>query len=333
MSLSECGHMEKEIQDLLKKHGFPRELQVAQIIRKQGWIVDNSVTYTDPELGISRELDVYARRNLVINENNGLRIGASLVVSVKNNTDPFLCVCSEMSEKDKLDDSYAHLTGSRITVAYENGKEVLLQVYLKASTWHHYYDEIRPKAFKIGKINLDDQKKPVKITFEKTHPEIIFPLIKCLNWMESNYSPEKFYSPGEQIDASKDLYFAIWFPVLVVNKPLYVSDVNTVNKMEDKQWVGLRGTYCSEKFHASYHIDIVVFDFLESYLQKVEQITLKKFCGVLLSDSENLRSKFVPKREDNFDKIHDLVVKQSLFGDGMSLLRDINDLKQNREKT
>lgn len=77
--------MKEQIAEWLRQQGYPMELSVGRLLRDQGWHVEHSPWYTDPESGKSREVDIQA----TIYAGDGERrrwISVGLVIECKQTT-------------------------------------------------------------------------------------------------------------------------------------------------------------------------------------------------------------------------------------------------------
>ena len=91
----EDNNLKKSVSAWLEEQGYPLEMRVASILKKEGFRVIQSEYFSDPETGDSRELDIVAYAQKQIGE---VLIRVSLIIECKRSVDkPWLLFKSKES--------------------------------------------------------------------------------------------------------------------------------------------------------------------------------------------------------------------------------------------
>jgi hypothetical protein len=98
--LSGAQPTEEQIMEAVKASGFLMEQEVATKIEDRGFHVHPARAFEDPDEGKSREIDVWAIRRFIHDEERKLNAYSELIVECKNNNNPYVFITRRKSEAD-----------------------------------------------------------------------------------------------------------------------------------------------------------------------------------------------------------------------------------------
>jgi hypothetical protein len=241
----------KDWKKQIEKSGKFFEQKIAIMIQNDGFgLAIPNYTFTDPEEGKSRELDVFVISAKQVGSAEEFNfIFPVLLVAIKNI--PLICFTrKEIMSKYTLGD--IHFSGMPKNI-YSQGKEFELIDYLNLEKFHHYYKYrkistqfwIPPKKEKELKSKEDETKE------NYIYRAMILPLIKAIEAEKKDHESGWYIDPeGEQINLQ------FYYPIIVV-KELWECDLTkNMPRYLKLSRIGFLARYSSEKISGSYLIDI-----------------------------------------------------------------------------
>lgn len=267
----------------IEKSGKLFEQRIAVMIQNEGfgWVIPN-YSFTDPEEGKSRELDVFVISAKKIGSTKRWNfIFPILLVAIKAMS--LVCfVRKEIMSRYILGD--VHFSGIPKNI-YSRDQEFELTEYLKLEKFHHFY-----KYRKISSQFWIPPKEGKELKFEDggggdyIYRGMIIPLIKAVEAEKKDHEDDWYFDPvAEQINLQ------FYYPLIVV-KELWECDLTKDKSRYFKtSRVGFVAHYSSAKLSGDYFIDICDENGLKQLLRciDVETDKISKFIKDRIKIFEN----------------------------------------------
>lgn len=251
--------LRKKIITDIKKTGFPSELKVASVLRKNNWTVEQNGTYVDYETNRSREIDIKSYK-LFKQKKSNFYFFLHLIIEVKKSERPWVFFTSK-NEKEPifgfkgpgyLQIHVADNFDSKILSAYEMGKNFPRNN--EDTIGINYYEAFKSpnEPSKIYEALLSS----IKAAYHKVK--------ESENHWETN---TKKFDPNERIELD------IYMPVVIIDGMVCkaaLSDDESVT-VEKSDYVPLEISHSTKPYddHISYYPEVMTLDYLESFLQKI----------------------------------------------------------------
>lgn len=201
-----------EILDAIQQSGYLMEQEVATILEVLGFHVQTNWAFEDIEEGKSREIDVYAFKQVFNTES--LCINVILLCECKNNTHPFVFIGRN---KGVVDRRYGPMEYKFLKQEYTilSERDGLITERRVPAFWHlgfdrhHYYFQQTTKAVQFCKIVRKG--KSWVAQHGGIYDSLFYPLAKAVVSLRNEY---KRYSST----------IALLFPIVVLNGNMYYVD-------------------------------------------------------------------------------------------------------------
>jgi hypothetical protein len=204
----------EEITKAVRNSGYLMEQEVANVLEGLDFGVKTNAAFEDEELGKSREIDILATKRFFIDEKNKIAIFVELLCECKNNSNPFVFIGRNKSDRDKhLNPKEFTFPRKDYTVHKKGGGAILLNAFthLKLNEHHHYLKESQ-KAVQFCKIVR--QGKDWKALHDGVYDGIFLPLVKSL----------EYYKKENKRYSSSWNYVFLFYPMVILNSEIYYID-------------------------------------------------------------------------------------------------------------
>ena len=256
--------------------GYLLERRVAYILRHSGYKVITNRGFYDQEDKKSKEYDVYAYKDIEIDNSGSCGIYPTLVCECKDNSQP---IAFFIHDKDKfvplIDEVMVSGVPSKI---WQRKKYISIQEFVDVMNIHHYCNPVAHVATQC--CTFEDKGKYWKASHGEDLHERERTLTKALeNAIDDDFNNmSQWFVQGENEKDFIDLSF--YYPLLI-----YQGEINAVhldNKeatinddliIENCNHIQYNPEFYSfyDKEVISYHIDIITEAFLPTYLKLIEK--------------------------------------------------------------
>lgn len=206
----------------LQASGYLMEQEVATDLESLGFTVRTGRAYRDQDTGVSREIDVWARKELCRNDEAGLVVTVELVCECKNNTNPLVFLIRPRQ---------AHMPGSFYwdpeeylfpiqrfeTTIEDDGQryKTMSSAFMELELYRHHYSNKQPyRAVHVCKIVRD--RSAWKAQSEDIYNAMFMPVIKSMLHMRAGVA--SWFRSGHP------KYVWLFVPIVVVNDAMYAVD-------------------------------------------------------------------------------------------------------------
>lgn len=195
-----------KVKEWIEKTGYPFEIQLTKMLRKQGFSADISVPYRDINSNILREIDIVAE--YLIDLEGSLGIAINLIIECKKSEKPFVIFASE--------EEYSSC--SEINLKNYNANHKCASLFLAGEA---------SKLLKEVKQNISLGHTIVEAF--KTSDQYIYSGIMGLTNAFLYYQKE-----FEQLATIENGLICVNIPILAVNSDIYLSSINEMGDTEIK---------------------------------------------------------------------------------------------------
>ena len=248
--------MEKDLKTkLLKdinKSGFIDELEIASILRKKGWNVDQNTNFVDIDSGKPREIDIIASTSII---EEGLKINLNLIIEVKKSNKPWIIYTSEFKNY-----SFHRFTASGILKKFNEFVDDNFDIKIAENMPNSKFDRLGTsykEAFK-------DANSPSKI-YEA--------LQSCFKATIFNYRPGDPEILPPVFDGSETKVIEIYYPLVILNGNLYEAFLDKKGEIdiESKSYIPVLFPFHSDNLKAKkFYVDIISKKWFENYLELID---------------------------------------------------------------
>ncbi|MFA5887875.1 MAG: hypothetical protein WC852_04150 [Candidatus Nanoarchaeia archaeon] len=259
----------EEMLEAIKQSGYLFEQEIATILEANGFHVETNRAFEDVDTKKSREIDIYAIKRILHDEEKKINIFINLLCECKNNSSPFIFIGRNKNKRDEelnpLELSFPFQRYHKIIKKEGNTKTyayISPIVHLKLEKKHLFYKS-ELKYVQFSKIVMDKGK--LYANHEGIFDSIIMPMVKSLVYFKNEH-PVKF---GEWTD--------IWlhFPVVILNSDLLKLDSTQKEySLEPEKYLSVMREIDSGNIKGTYLIDFTNKPNLELYLK--DQMDLAK---------------------------------------------------------
>ena len=254
--------MEKEIIERLKKSGYPLEIKVTLTLESRKWNVLNQEGYRDPESGKWRTIDILATKAIELSSSSSYRrLHTSLLIECKKMETSWVFWVRQKRTMRIFDPIVAYGL-----IKSESKPQLDPLQFEKLAGCFHYY---RSEFDKVALISIEPWKKGKEALFEAKNQ-----VIKCLLYKRERL---RDFLLREQVLGKigvikeKMGIMSLFFPVIIVDGLLYemefLDEEPKLKPVNYIQYLTSFGVLEPEYFV----IDIVRIDFLEKYLDIIEE--------------------------------------------------------------
>lgn len=269
------NNKEAKILKKLKESGFPVEIDVTEILEKEGWKVANQVGYLDPDENKWRLIDIRAvRAEEISNSSTYKRLVMHLHIECKKSKNPWVFYIRRKEKMPFFPFELLHV------LKEASWPPVLLKSFLKEkANWKECFHYLKYEHLGVISVeppieifneSSEKKKKGKEKLFEATQQ-----VIKSLK-----YELEK--TKDELPLVVKSPIFVLKYPVIVLDGKLYVLR-SKEGPIESANYVQFLVEYKEESFL----IDIVLLSFLKEYLKILNEefIAIKENINLLQPSS------------------------------------------------
>lgn len=262
---------------------YPTTDEVLAAVEKAGWLLEQQAVrileaaefsprpgwaFQDPDKPeSSRELDVWARRQFLRDEQNKVIVSATVLVECKQSTSPFCAVGRELPDWRQRGNPTEH------TLLSDH-----VRTGIDANTWRMEpaWDKLgfRELAAAHGFSNfradqltrLDRPKGKWEASSAEIFTSLVFPLAKAIRATQSGYDNDQ----NRRIYQGKRpgfLYLNLVFPVVPISSPLYIVDAgNNTPVVSRANWVRTQRDIKSASVQGLFEFDVVNIGEFTKYL-------------------------------------------------------------------
>lgn len=266
--------LKKKIIEDIQKTGFPSELKVAAILKKNGWRIEQNGTYLDYETNQSREIDIKAYK-LFREKKSNFYFFIHLTIEVKKtDTRPWVFFVKENV------DSVLNFKGP---------------AYGQIHTEENFPNKILPakKFMELFPRNDEDVVGTIYYdAFKKVNePSKIYgALLSAIKgaFHEAKIA-ERETEKDEKFDAKETTYFSVYMPVVVLDGLMCIGSLNedqTVN-LEEANYVPVEISHTTKPYDNAffYYPEVMTLKHVESFLNSIN----KWGNGVSKTATDNLK--------------------------------------------
>lgn len=280
----------QEVLDAVRASGYLMEQEVGTLLESLSFHVETNCAYPDLDEAKSREIDVWASKQVLHDEQTKFSFSISLICECKNNTTPFVFLGRPKNERDK---NSIRPSGYLFPIrSYErtisrtpDGKRTTFQEipafeYLNLAD-HHYYHKLETKAVQFCRILRSGK------NWEATHggvfDGIFYPLVKALLSKQEEVS--YYHSKPPKPDDWK--YITLFFPIVVLHGDLYYLDSQAVGQQPTRvPYVTFVRELKSKKIEGRFEIDFVKMDGLKEFVQSQINPFLERIVEIIHNTPE-----------------------------------------------
>ncbi|MYM97969.1 hypothetical protein [Duganella vulcania] len=252
-----------QMRKALEKSGYLFEQKIASFMQKQGFHVDSSWAFKDPEQEKSREIDVRAIRQVRRDEPNKLQVLCEFLMECKNSDSPLVFLQTEKNGreiKNQRPREYVFPIPKYQQPIDENSyTEIDAFIRLGLSSSHYYYST-GLKATQFAKIIRKGS--DWHANHDGVYDSLILPQVKALE--QRRKEVKHSYTKGQ--------WASIWlfFNVIVLRDHLFVLDVNEPDALPVSTGrVSFVRHVKTADLDEHYLIDFVTEEYLIDYIKEV----------------------------------------------------------------
>ena len=269
---------EADILNAVRKSGYVLDQEAATVLEDLKFFVRTSWPYQDPDLGESRELDVWAFRKI---EAGTLAVCVELFCECKSGEErPFVFLTRRRSEADSLISPEHYVFPCR-----EYGKQEGTGMIVKKPfshfglADHHHWFKKETKAVQLAKIVRSKDRKGWEAQHDGIYNSLLLPLAKALTCRAKDL--RSYTQP-----------INLCFPVVVLKSPIY--EINTSTKPLAARRVPHVSFYRrldSKTVKGDYIVDFVTLDGLADFVTH----TVTPFVEKVVSLAQQTPQSLLPK--------------------------------------
>jgi hypothetical protein len=309
-ALSEDGSDElptaDEIVSALGRTGYILEHQVTQVLRSAGFSdVDINYTFPDAQTEKSREIDVrVAVEHRIKRPPVDLTVRVELIVECKNSQNPFVLIGEERPKYG----NYVYYAGywSFDPLGFGFPKYRLASANLELELGRLPESALRSSFYGNQLVRMNRHGGAWRADNSSVHDSILYPLAKAVKYVQDM----DLYDEDEDVDPPWEApWITYTFPMMVSSGSVFTASVTSESvDVEQVGWATLSRSFSAQDVPHQLYVDIVSFDFLESYLRSrillfLEGARQKLAENVHLFDPEWLLSNAgAPRNLDGFNR-------------------------------
>jgi len=268
---------EADILNAVKKSGYVLDQEVGTVLEDLGYGVQTSWPFQDPDLGESRELDVFAHRE--VQTTGKIRVYMELLCECKSGEDkPFVFLSRRRSVTDEAIAPEQFVFPCRRYGQQVDGgmAEVTGFEYLELAQ-HHYWFTKDTKVVQLAKIVRN--KDHWEAQHDGIYNALLLPLAKALTHrIEEN---RKFTS-----------MINLCFPIVVLKSPIYEIDTRAVPLVAKRvPYVSFYRRLASKTVKGHFIVDFVTLDSLADLVSH----TITPFVEKVVSLAEANPARLLPQ--------------------------------------
>lgn len=296
-----------EMKDALRRSGYLIESRVETVLVEKGYFVQANYPYPDPQLGKTRELDLYSYfdESSDIGEINPTKIGlfGTFLIECVNNPQPIVFFSKTSNYYDINCSTHIIGTHPSQAVLEELGIENIEYPNFKFSTYHHYWKV--PLATQYCSFTRKTSSKDWMACHEEGHQDTFSKICDVTNILAKDI--EKSLFEGE---ASQPYVIDAIYPLIIFQGDICkIDNEKSLKSLKRVEHVIYKKSVFCRDIRKDFFIDVISEMFLPKYLDMIGNEVRNTFNCI----NENKNSEFL---YDIFKKINDKV----------ALKKDIRDL-------
>lgn len=262
-----------EVIGALRAAGWLLEQDTASKLRRAGFDTVTGKAFPDPDdPSVSREIDVYAYRELFRSEELSLSVGVRVLAECKQSSMPYVVVGGPPSEYERLrerreqhfrfpriETGRTELGDGRARLHYTPAREYLGLDRLPGNPWE--------EGFVGTQLVRLERKTKWLAGNDGIFTSLVYPLAKALTHFraQANRSSYVMHRPGADW-ARIDFYY----PLVVTSAALFTVDT-TPRELEAvaAPWATVTREIRSSKIEGQFRIDVVTAEALEDYVERI----------------------------------------------------------------
>lgn len=252
-----------QMRKAIEKSGYLFEQKIAALMQKQGFHVDSSWAFKDPEQEKSREIDVKAIRRVRVDEPNKLQVFCEFLMECKNSDSPLVFLQTTKNERERKSlrprEYVFPISKYEQPIDEKSFREIDAFTRLGLGSSHYYYStELKATQFaKIIRKGGDWH-----ANHDGVYDALILPQVKALE--QRRKEVRQPYTKGQ--------WASIWllFNVVVLRDHLFILDVNEDDGLPVSTGrVSFVRHVKTQDLDEHYLIDFVTEEYLGNYIEEV----------------------------------------------------------------
>jgi hypothetical protein len=247
--------------------GHLLEQQVATQLADLGYSVATSRAFTDSDEGKSRELDVYAHKEVLRRDDKRLRVAIHLLVECKNTLAPLAFLTRPVRDPVRPPEEVLITLHSLEEEYAENGRTYIRRVptFDALGLREKYWGTASPvRAVHVSR--LDRKGGSWNAANTGVFDSLTWPMAKAIRAFKAPWR-----NPNRGFDASSDWsHILVFVPIVVVASKLYVADgTSPAPTVSEKPFVRFQREFKAKDFQGVFGIDFVQRDALVTFVRDV----------------------------------------------------------------
>ncbi|GGD99613.1 hypothetical protein [Planktosalinus lacus] len=247
-------NFKKKILDDINISGFQTELEVASILKKNGWKVEPNTNYVDYDSNKSREIDIIAYKNP---SGGSIYLELHLVVEVKKSNKPWIVFTSEFKQ------TFYHRYASGLLKKFANKKKGFKSNILTRKSPNSSFE-------RIGTSYKEAFKKPNEPS--KIY-EALLSACKASLFRFTEEAPPKELE-RDPFDPNHPVEIYIYHPIIVLEGILIEAYLNEEGEIEisESDFIPVQLKYQTQKAEENeFYCDVISKQGLNKYCKKLDE--------------------------------------------------------------
>jgi hypothetical protein len=249
----------------LERTGYLLEQRVASKVRSAGFTVVTGKAFKDPEEGKSREVDVFAFKEVWDDSSRNVRVSIQLVIECKRSDGPYVVLGRNPTVLDTHRQPHSHTMPVNQVRWLEYVDERSARQYgMQAWKWLGLHElpgspnRDTQKGLQLVRMNLKN--KAWSAENSSVFESLTVPLMKAVE----AFRPSRDNNPNPKYG-----HLCLCFPIVVTSGELfYVNGEAEDPTAERVDWVPLERDIKMDAMTGLFNLDVVTFGALERYLQE-----------------------------------------------------------------
>ena len=261
------GPSPEQVLQALESAGHLLEQEVATRLADLGYSVSTSRAFTDQDEGKSRELDVFAHKELYRNDEKRLRVGLTLLVECKNTSAPLAFLTRPVRDPGRPPEEFVITYHSREEREVRGGETYILRrpMFDKLGLRGEYWGTAEAvRAVHVSR--LDRKGSAWSAVNTGVFDSLTWPMAKALRAFKS-----PIRNPNRGFDAKRDWsHVALFVPMVVSASRLFVADGTQLHPtVAEMPFVRFQREFKAKSFQGVFGLDFVQRDSLTSFVRDV----------------------------------------------------------------
>lgn len=271
------GPSPEQVLQALESAGHLLEQEVATRLAELGYSVSTSRAFTDLDEGKSRELDVFAHKELYRNDEKRLRVGLTLLVECKNTSSPLAFLTRPVRDSGRPPEEFVITYHSREEREVRGGETYIIRrpMFDELGLRGEYWGTAETvRAVHVSR--LDRKGSAWSAVNTGVFDSLTWPMAKALRAFKS-----PIRNPNRGFDAKRDWsHVALFVPMVVSASRLFVADGTQLHPtIAEVPFVRFQREFKAKSLQGVFGLDFVQRDSLTSFVRDVVDADLPS--GVL----------------------------------------------------